>query len=110
MAERRRVGQVTKAERDEIRRWVERENGLVELAMIVDEDHPLHDRLAADRRHTAEAKSSWWGTMAERYRWESANGAQWTVDFETREVWLQPTPAPSGDRDARPRSAHSTPK
>jgi len=109
MIERRRVGQVTKEERDEIRRLVERHNGLVELGMIVDEAHRLHDRLTADRRRTAEAKSHWWATMAERYQWESADSAQWTVDFETREVWLQPTSSADGHRGAGTRSAHATP-
>ncbi len=89
MTERRRVGQVTESERDEIRRLVERANGLLELGMILDDGDPLHERFVADRQRATEAKRRWWVAMARRYGWESAEGAQWNVDFATREVWLE---------------------
>jgi CXXX repeat modification system protein len=89
MTERRRVGKVTESERDEIRRLVERANGLRELGMILDDGDPLHDRLIADSQRTANAKQSWWATMSRRYGWESVEGARWNVDFATREVWLE---------------------
>lgn len=89
MAIRKVVGQVTIEERDEIQQLFERRNGLNELAKILTaENHELYEKLVKDMGETGTKFQSWWDRMGEKYQWESIEGGNWEINFDTCEIYL----------------------
>lgn len=89
MAIRKVVGQVTIEERNEIQQLFERRNGLNELAKILTADnHELYEKLVKDMGETGTKFQSWWERMGEKYQWESIEGGNWKINFETCEIYL----------------------
>ena len=89
MATRRIVGQVTREEKDEILVLFERRNGLNELAKIVTADNTdLYEKLVKDLGETGTKFQQWWDSMADKYQWESEEGGNWEINFETCEIFL----------------------
>lgn len=89
MAIRKVVGQVTIEERNEILQLFERRNGLNELAKILTADnHELYEKLVKDMGETGTKFQSWWDRMGEKYQWESIEGGNWEINFETCKIYL----------------------
>lgn len=89
MAIRKVVGQVTIEERNEIQQLFERRNGLNELAKILTADnHELYEKLVKDTGETGTKFQSWWDRMGEKYQWESIDGGNWEINFDTCEIYL----------------------
>ena len=89
MAIRKLVGQVTPEERTEIQTLFERRNGLNELAKILTADNAeLYEKLVKDLGETGIKFQLWWDRMADKYRWESAEGGNWEINFDTCEIYL----------------------
>lgn len=89
MAIRKVVGQVTIEERNEIQQLFERRNGLNELAKILTVDnHELYEKLVKDMGETGTKFQSWWNRMGEKYQWESIDGGNWEINFDTCEIYL----------------------
>lgn len=89
MAIRKVVGQVTIEERNEIQQLFERRNGLNELAKILTADnYELYEKLVKDMGETGTKFQSWWDRMGEKYQWESIEGGNWEINFETCEIYL----------------------
>lgn len=89
MAIRKVVGQVTIEERNEIQQLFERRNGLNELAKILTADnHELYEKLVKDMGETGTKFQSWWNRMDEKYQWESIDGGNWEINFDTCEIYL----------------------
>ena len=89
MAIRKVVGQVTIEERNEIQQLFERRNGLNELAKILTaENHELYEKLVKDMGETGTKFQSWWDRMGEKYQWESIEGGNWEISFDTCEIYL----------------------
>ncbi|MBR1838936.1 MAG: CXXX repeat peptide modification system protein [Bacteroidaceae bacterium] len=83
------VGQVTPEEKNEIQTLFERRNGLNELAKIVTaENTELYDKLVRDLGETGTKFQQWWDRMAEKYQWESVDGGNWEINFDTCEISL----------------------
>lgn len=83
------VGQVLPEERDEIRRLFERRNGLNELAKILTADNTeLYERLVKDLGETGTKFQQWWDAMGQKYQWESIEGGNWEINFDTCEIFL----------------------
>lgn len=83
------VGKVTLDEKNEIQQLFERRNGLNELAKIVTSDNDkLYEKLVKDMGETAEKFQSWWDRMADKYQWESIDGGNWEINFDTCEIIL----------------------
>lgn len=83
------VGQVTIEERNEIQQLFERRNGLNELAKILTADnHELYEKLVKDMGETGTKFQSWWDRMGEKYQWESIDGGNWEINFDTCEIYL----------------------
>lgn len=83
------VGQVTPEEKNEILTLFERRNGLNELAKILTADNSeLYEKLVKDLGETGTKFQNWWDRMAEKYQWESAEGGNWEINFETCEIML----------------------
>lgn len=89
MAIRKVVGQVTIEERNEIQQLFERRNGLNELAKILTaENYELYEKLVKDMGETGTKFQSWWDRMGEKYQWESIEGGNWEINFDTCEIYL----------------------
>ena len=89
MAIRKVVGQVTIEERNEIQQLFERRNGLNELAKILTaENHELYEKLVKDMGETGTKFQSQWDRMGEKYQWESIEGGNWEINFDTCEIYL----------------------
>ena len=83
------VGQVTPEERNEIQTLFERRNGLNELAKILTADNAeLYEKLVKDMGETGTKFQAWWDRMAQKYQWESAEGGNWEINFDTCEILL----------------------
>ena len=84
-----KVGQVTPAEKDEIQALFERRNGLSELAKIVTADNEeLYEKLVKDLGTTGMKFQQWWDSMSAKYQWESVEGGNWEIDFDTCDIYL----------------------
>lgn len=89
MTTKKKVGQVTPEEKSEIQALFERRNGLNELAKIVTADNTeLYEKLVKDLGETSTKFQAWWNRMAEKYNWESVEGGNWEINFETCEIFL----------------------
>ncbi len=89
MAIKKLVGHVTPEERNEIQTLFERRNGLNELAKILTADSTeLYEKLVQDMGETGSKFQGWWDKMAEKYQWESTDGANWEINFDTCEIYL----------------------
>ena len=87
--ERKKVGQVTPEERDEIQALFERRNGLNELAQVLTADNTeLYERLVTDMGKTSSLFQEWWNDMSEKYQWEAAENGSWEIDFDTCNIYL----------------------
>lgn len=85
----KKIGQVTPEEKNEILQLFERRNGLNELAKIVTADNAeLYEKLVADLGQTGTKFQQWWDRMAVKYRWEGAEGCHWEINFDTCEIFL----------------------
>ncbi len=87
--ERKKVGQVTPEERDEIQALFERRNGLNELAQVLTADNTeLYERLVTDMGKTSSLFQEWWNDMSEKYQWEAAENGSWEIDFDNCNIYL----------------------
>ena len=83
------VGQVAPEERTKIQALFERRNGLNELAKILTaENAELYEKLVKDLGETSTKFQKWWDDMAAKYQWESAEGGNWEINFDTCEIYL----------------------
>lgn len=84
-----KIGQVTIEEKNEIQSLFERRNGLNELAKILPVDNPeLYEKLILDMGQTSTKFQQWWNAMSQKYNWESIEGSNWEIDFETCDIYL----------------------
>ena len=89
MVTKKLIGQVTPEERTEIQMLFERRNGLNELAKILTADNAeLYEKLVKDLGETGTKFQDWWDDMSAKYQWESADGGNWEINFETCEIYL----------------------
>ncbi len=89
MAIKKIVGQVTPEEKEEILTLFERCNGLNELAKIVTADNTeLYEKLVKDLGETGMKFQAWWDRMSAKYQWESIEGGNWEINFDTCEIFL----------------------
>lgn len=83
------VGQVTVEEKNEIQALFERRNGLNELSKILTvENKALYEKLVKDLGETGTKFQNWWNRMGEKYNWESVEGGNWEIDFDTCNIYL----------------------
>lgn len=83
------VGKVTQEESNAIYSLFVRRNGLTDLAKILTADNSdLYDKLVKDMGETGTAFQNWWDKMADKYQWESTEGGNWEIDFDTCDIYL----------------------
>lgn len=89
MVTKKKVGQVTTEEKNEIQTLFERRNGLNELAKIVTtENTDLYEKLVKDLGETGTKFQNWWDRMSQKYQWEFSENGNWEINFETCEISL----------------------
>ena len=85
----KRIGQVTEEEKNEIQQLFERKNGLNELAKILTPDNDvLYQKLVKDMGETSTKFQNWWDRMASKYKWQSTEDSHWEINFDTCEIYL----------------------
>lgn len=85
----KKIGQVTPEERDEIQSLFERRNGLNELTKILTADNAaLYEKLVKDIGETGTKFQNWWNRMSSKYQWESTENGNWEIDFNTCDIYL----------------------
>ena len=83
------IGRVTEEEKNEIQALFERRNGLNELSQILTvENEALYEKLVKDLGETGVKFQNWWNRMGEKYNWESVEGGNWEIDFDTCNIYL----------------------
>lgn len=83
------VGTVTTEEKNEIQQLFERRNGLNELAKVLTADNTeLYEKLVKDLGETGTKFQAWWDRMSNKYQWESVDGGNWEINFDTCEIYL----------------------
>ena len=83
------IGRVTEEEKTEIQALFERRNGLNELSQILTvENEALYEKLVKDLGETGAKFQNWWNRMGEKYNWESVEGGNWEIDFDTCNIYL----------------------
>lgn len=87
--EKKKVGQVSVEEKNVIQALFERRNGLNELARILTADKgELYEKLVKDMGETGTKFQKWWDEMSQKYQWESCEGGNWEINFDTCEIFL----------------------
>lgn len=85
----KKIGHVTPEEMAEIKKLYERRSGLNELAKILTEENTaLYEKLLNDMGETSLKYQDWWDRMYNKYGWESRDGGNWQIDFETCDIFL----------------------
>lgn len=85
----KRVGQVTVEEKNQIQQLFERKNGLTELSKVLTADNTeLYEKLVKDMGETSSKFQKWWNDMAAKYQWEGTDNGNWEINFETCEIFL----------------------
>ena len=92
---REKVGIVTKDECDEILKLYERKLALKEILPSLDsgllsnqQKDELYEKIIMDTGKTNLKFQSWWDEKSSKYHWKSAEKGQWTIDFDTNEIYL----------------------
>jgi CXXX repeat modification system protein len=86
-------GKVTIEERDEIKKLFQRKTALAELfaplAKLEDAAlDRLYEKVIIDIGKTSTEFHNWWEQKAKQYAWDSIDGGNWRIDFDTCEVFL----------------------
>ena len=91
-ADKKRVGQVTVEECDEIRTLFERKNALLELFKTLADgdrlDGAIYEKVVADLGKVTTRFDHWWSAMRTKYQWESAANGHWEIDFDDASIYL----------------------
>ena len=83
------IGRVTEEEKNEVQALFERRNGLNELSKILTvENEALYEKLVKDLGETGTKFQNWWNRMGEKYNWESVEGGNWEIDFDSCNIYL----------------------
>ncbi len=104
-ADRKRVGQVTVAERDEIRALFEAQSALLELfKTLADGDQlqsAVYEKVVADLGKVTTRFDEWWSAMRGKYEWESAADGHWEIDFDDCSIYLSRSAGKGGGSKRR---------
>ncbi|GHT63035.1 hypothetical protein AGMMS50239_18120 [Bacteroidia bacterium] len=50
-------------------------------------DDALYEKMIMDMGTTASKFQTWWDKMAEKYQWETRDGGNWEINFDTNEIF-----------------------
>ncbi|MCX8129651.1 MAG: CXXX repeat peptide modification system protein [Clostridia bacterium] len=92
---REKVGFVTENEKSLIMQLYTKKKALEELFLTLcnpsltelNKDS-LYTKIVDDMGKTKTEFDKWWSDMSRKYQWKSCENKQWTIDFETSEIFL----------------------
>ena len=89
------VGIVTEEEKNEILVLFERKLGIEELTATLESDlltpdkkENMKDKITAELEQAKVDFQHWWDRMYKKYKWKSIDGHNWSIDFQTWEIYL----------------------
>lgn len=92
---RKKVGEVTEDEKEEVLMLYERKSAIKELFLTLSsqyltewEKENLKDRIIEDMTKANSLYEKWWRDKREKYNWKLRETGQWLIDFRTREIYL----------------------
>jgi CXXX repeat modification system protein len=91
MKKKRRIGQVSEQEKEEIRTLSNRKNTLIELSKLIEvsaANRPQYEKLVQDIVEATICFQQWWNTMETKYQWNKHPTESWEIDFRTNDVYL----------------------
>lgn len=89
ITQRKKIGNVTIEERNEIQSLFERKNGLTELFKSLTADNSfLYDKIIQDMGIVSVKFQKWWDDKSKKYNWENIPGYKWEINFQTCEIFL----------------------
>lgn len=90
-----KVGTVTKEEMEEIKKLYERKLALNEILpslnsglLSKEQRDEIYEKVLVDLGKTNVNFQSWWNEKGSKYNWKATEKGQWTIDFETNEIFL----------------------
>ena len=83
------VGTVTETEKTEVQSLFNRKRGLEELIAALPRNSNVYETALKDYLDTTQKFHAWWDTMSVKYAWESVEGANWQIDFENCDIFIQ---------------------
>lgn len=92
---REKVGAVTEQEKDEVMELCERKNALKELLVMLENNlldfeltSQLYNKIIADLQKSSLSINQWWKQKSQKYKWKSEEKGEWTINFNTNEIFL----------------------
>ena len=89
------VGVVTGEERKEIMILIGRKSGIEELKnslksnlLSEKESRELKSKMVYEMEKVTLNIQNWWNMMYEKYQWESSEGHNWAINFDTCEIYI----------------------
>ncbi|MCC6751390.1 MAG: CXXX repeat peptide modification system protein [Deltaproteobacteria bacterium] len=90
------VGRVSPEERDEVRELFQRKTALGELFLALGKmdaetlaKSPLYEKAVRDMGGVSVRFQQWWEGMARKYGWEGKDGGNWSIDFDSCDIYLE---------------------
>jgi CXXX repeat modification system protein len=90
-----KVGTITEKEKEEIKKLYERKMALNEAFLSLstrsisnEQKDEIYEKVLADIGKTSFNFQSWWDEKSKLYNWKSVENGNWTIDFETNEIFL----------------------
>ena len=62
------------------------EDNIVEETVEFNQE--LYEKLVKDLGKTQSEFQNWWTQMSQKYNWESVDGGNWEIDFDTCDIYL----------------------
>ncbi|MDR1201030.1 MAG: CXXX repeat peptide modification system protein [Tannerellaceae bacterium] len=91
MKMKKRIGQVSEQEKEEIRALSNRKNALIELSKMIevnDANRPQYEKLVKDIVEATICFQQWWNDMETKRQWKKHPAETWEIDFQTNDVYL----------------------
>jgi CXXX repeat modification system protein len=86
------VGKVSVAEKDELLKYFQRKNALIELSSSLNlkatEKTELYEKIVTDLGVANFNVEQWWKMKGQAYQWRGSDEGQWMIDFDTCEIIL----------------------
>ncbi len=87
------IATISKEDSRQMLQIFERKTGLENILNIAEPnplvtDEALYEKFIKDYNTTVNDLQNYWNAMAEKYNFKSEKGKQWTIDFETQNIYL----------------------
>ncbi|OFK81142.1 CXXX repeat peptide modification system protein [Peptoniphilus sp. HMSC062D09] len=86
----KKVGMVTDKEKDEIEELYDKKIAIEKLLSLAtsNNNNELYGKAIEDYTKVNKKFDEWWAKMGEKYQWQGNENGQWSINFDTCEVFL----------------------